>query len=61
MGETFACQCGDTHEVYDGYRYCPIFYQKVNVIAEREYVEPRNVLSTGKWTQRVADELLGLN
>lgn len=55
------CRCGDIHEVYDGYRYCPYFYEKVNLLASKEDVEPLHILSTGKWVRPVSDSELGID
>lgn len=61
MTERFTCPLEDeTYEVYEGYRRCPWFHQKVAIITKREGEEPRHILSTGKWKQPVPDERMGL-
>lgn len=61
MSEKVTCPlCGKSYDPYEAYRKDAWFNQKVNVIADMEDVEPRNVLSTGKYEMPIPDELLGL-
>lgn len=60
MKEYTYCPFHEKHEVYDGYRKCPWFNKKVNILANDYNEEPIHILSTGKWRENVSDQRMGL-
>lgn len=61
MQTEFRCPIeGIEYDVYDAYRECPYFHERVSVLARRHGEDPMHIISTGKWQEPVDDELLGL-
>lgn len=57
--ETVSCPIHGEHEIYEGWRKCPIIAQKADYLADKHDVEPIEVISTLRIRESVEGELLG--
>jgi len=51
---------GVEYDPYDAYTKCPLFYQKVNLIAKDKGVESIRVISKGQWQEPIEKRRLGI-